>query len=55
MPDTVLDRERLLREEIARELGLETYPQHVQGDNLIIVDGKVGRHTGTIPRVNPLA
>jgi hypothetical protein len=40
---------------LARELGLETYPQHVQGDNLIIVDGKVGRHTGTIPRVNPLA
>lgn len=38
---------------LARELGVETYRQHVQGDNVLILDGKVQRYTGTIPRVNP--
>jgi monoamine oxidase len=40
---------------LARELGLETYRQHVQGDSIIIIDGKVVRYAGTIARVNPVA
>jgi monoamine oxidase len=36
-------------------MGLETYRQHTEGDNIITVDGKVSRYAGTIPKVNPLA
>jgi monoamine oxidase len=36
---------------LAQELGLETSRQHVQGDSLLIVDGKVVRYTGTPPGV----
>jgi monoamine oxidase len=40
---------------LVRELGIETYRQYVQGDNLMILDGKVHRYAGTLPRINPLA
>jgi monoamine oxidase len=40
---------------LAQEMGLETYPQYTQGDNIIAVDGKVRRYAGTIPKVNPFA
>lgn len=39
---------------LARELGAETYRQYIKGDNLLLLDGKVHRYSGTIPRVNPL-
>jgi monoamine oxidase len=39
---------------LVKELGIETYRQYVQGDNLMILDGKVRRYSGTIPRLNPL-
>jgi len=45
--------ERMLA--LARELGIETYRQYVHGDNLMILDGKVHRYSGTLPRINPLA
>lgn len=38
---------------IASELGVETYPTHVEGDNLIVYRGRVRRYRGTIPRINP--
>jgi monoamine oxidase len=40
---------------LVRELGLETYPTHTEGQN-IWEDGKggLGRYKGTIPRLNPL-
>lgn len=40
---------------LAKELGVETYRQFVQGDNLMILDGKLHRYSGTMPRINPLA
>jgi monoamine oxidase len=40
---------------LARELGIETYPTHVQGKNLFEDErGKVKRYSGTIPWVGPL-
>lgn len=36
-------------------MGVETYPQNVQGDNLMILDGKIHRYSGSLPRINPLA
>lgn len=40
---------------LIRELGLETYPTHAEGQNTW-EDGKgrLGRYSGTIPRLNPL-
>ena len=38
---------------VAAELGVETYPTHVEGDNLIVYRGRVRRYRGTIPRINP--
>jgi monoamine oxidase len=40
---------------LASELGVETFPTHAEGDNLLRVDGRVRRYSGTIPRLNPLA
>lgn len=40
---------------LAKEMGLETYRQYVDGDNVLILDGTVQRYSGTIPSVNPLA
>lgn len=36
---------------LARELGLQTFPTHDSGDNLIEWDGSVRRYRGTIPRL----
>ncbi len=40
---------------LASELGVETFPTHAEGDNLLRLDGRSRRYSGTIPRVNPLA
>ncbi len=40
--------------ELARELGVETFPMHVQGKNIIEWRGALKRYSGTIPRVSPL-
>jgi monoamine oxidase len=39
---------------LARELGLATFPTHVEGQNVIEWAGRLRRYTGTIPRVNPV-
>jgi monoamine oxidase len=40
---------------LARELGLETYPTHVEGRNLFENErGKVRRYRGTVPMLGPL-
>ena len=40
---------------MVRELGLATYPTHAVGKNLFEDGrGRVGRYSGTIPRLNPL-
>ncbi len=39
---------------LAAELGCETHPTWVKGDNLILWRGSVRRYSGTIPRVSPL-
>ncbi|HEX2359214.1 MAG TPA: FAD-dependent oxidoreductase [Solirubrobacterales bacterium] len=40
---------------LSRELGLDTYPTNVEGENLWEdARGRLGRYTGTIPRLNPL-
>jgi monoamine oxidase len=38
---------------LAAELGVETFPTHVEGQNLIEYRGRVRRYRGTIPRLNP--
>jgi monoamine oxidase len=38
---------------LAAELGVETFPTHTEGDNLIEYRGRVRRYRGTIPRLNP--
>jgi monoamine oxidase len=38
---------------LARELGIETFPTHHQGQNLLDLAGKLRRYKGTIPRVAP--
>ena len=40
--------------ELARELGVETFPMHVEGKNIIEWRGALKRYSGTIPRVSPL-
>src|SRR5215208_4968957 len=37
---------------LAREVGVETFPTHSAGDNLIEFRGELKRYTGTIPRIN---
>lgn len=39
---------------LAAELGVETYPTHVEGASLIEYRGRVRRYRGTIPRLNPI-
>jgi monoamine oxidase len=39
---------------LARSLGLETHPTHVQGENVLELDGKLVRYRGTIPRISPV-
>ncbi len=38
---------------LARELGVETFPTHTEGQNLIEHGGRLSRFSGTIPRINP--
>jgi monoamine oxidase len=39
---------------LAREVGVETFPTYGEGDNLLLLDGRLRRYRGTIPRLNPL-
>ncbi len=38
---------------LAREVGVDTFPTHVAGENVIEWRGELRRHKGTIPRINP--
>ena len=38
---------------LAGELGVDTFPTHSEGFNLLEYGGRVRRYTGTIPRINP--
>jgi monoamine oxidase len=38
---------------LAAELGVETFPTHGEGENLIEYGGSLRRYSGTIPRINP--
>ena len=38
---------------LAAEAGIETFPTHTNGKNLLELGGKVRRYTGTIPRLGP--
>jgi monoamine oxidase len=38
---------------LAKELGVETFPTHAKGHNLLEYGGSVRRYRGTIPRINP--
>jgi monoamine oxidase len=38
---------------LARELGVDTFPTHASGHNLLEYRGSVRRYRGTIPRINP--
>jgi monoamine oxidase len=40
---------------LAADLGVETFPTHSDGDNLLRVDGRLRRYSGTIPRLSPFA
>lgn len=40
---------------LAADLDVATFPTHTAGDNLLRVDGKLRRYSGTIPRLGPLA
>jgi monoamine oxidase len=39
--------------ELARELGVGTYPTHAQGEHLIVAGDRRVRYTGLIPRLSP--
>ena len=41
--------------ELAKELAVETFPQHTAGANLMHVAGKEHRYSGTIPLISPLS
>jgi monoamine oxidase len=45
------DHERVQR--LAGELGIEIFPQHVEGQNLLDLGGRRRLYRGTIPRVGP--
>src|SRR4051794_28186098 len=38
---------------LARELGVDTFPTHSSGKNVIELHGKLTRYRGTIPRIGP--
>ena len=40
--------------ELAEELGVETFPMHVAGENVIEWRGRLKRYRGTIPKLSPL-
>ena len=39
---------------LAEELGVETFPTYVQGENVFEYRGRLRRYRGAIPRINPL-
>src|SRR5690606_35604122 len=39
---------------LAAELGIETYPTHTEGENVIEYRGRVRRYRGTVPPINPI-
>lgn len=39
---------------LAADLGVGTFPTHSEGDNLLRLDGRLRRYSGTIPRLGPL-
>jgi monoamine oxidase len=39
---------------LARELGVETFPTHNEGENVIEYRGRLRRYEGAIPRINPV-
>jgi len=39
---------------LAAEVGVETFPTHTAGANLLRLDGRLHRYRGTIPRLGPL-
>jgi monoamine oxidase len=39
---------------LARELGVDTFATHGEGENVIEYAGRLRRYSGTIPRINPL-
>jgi monoamine oxidase len=39
---------------LAEEVGVETFPTRTEGENLLLLDGRLRRYRGTIPRLNPL-
>jgi monoamine oxidase len=41
--------------DLIEELGLETFPTHTEGSNLLELDGRLRRYSGTIPRLGPAA
>jgi monoamine oxidase len=38
--------------ELMRELGLESFPTYLQGENVIEYQGEIARYTGTIPKLS---
>ena len=38
---------------LAREVGVATFPTHAEGANLLRLDGRLRRYSGTIPRLGP--
>jgi monoamine oxidase len=38
---------------LAGELGIETFPTHAEGENVIEYGGRLRRYSGAIPRLNP--
>ena len=41
--------------ELAAELGVQTFPTHIEGENVLELDGRLRRYSGTIPRLNPVS
>jgi monoamine oxidase len=41
--------------ELAAELGIETFPTYIDGENVLELGGKLRRYSGTIPRLNPVS
>jgi monoamine oxidase len=38
---------------LASELGVETFPTHARGDNLVEIGGSLRRYQGAVPKINP--
>jgi monoamine oxidase len=40
---------------LAEAVGVETFPTHTEGENLLRLNGRLRRYRGTIPRLGPIA